>query len=122
MADIFENAIICENCNKKTNKSMAIKEGYRLRYWQCPQCNKRWYHPLDLQEYNNFQKIKSKQFKVKLRLVGNSYAVSIPKEIIEFQNEFNSLNKQMDKIISLCLEEPEKLSLFFNAKLKKLIK
>lgn len=119
MEDIFENTIVCEVCNKKTSKSISIKDGHELRYWQCPQCNKRWYHPLDMERYSSFQKIKNKNFTVKLRLVGNSYAVSIPKEIINFENEFSRLNKQMDKMISLCLEEPEKLSLFFRRKIIK---
>lgn len=122
MSDIFENTIICESCNKKTKKAIAIKDGHEIRYWYCPQCNKKWFHPLDSQRYSDFQKIKRKSFKVKLRLVGNSYAVSIPREIIEFENEFNKLNKQMNKMISLCLEEPEKLSLFFNKKFIKGIK
>ena len=119
MADIFENTIICENCNKKTKKATVIKDGHKLRYWYCQKCNKKWFHPTDEQKYNDFQKIKRKHFSVKLRLVGNSYAVSIPREIIDFQNEFQRLNKQMNKMISLCLEEPEKLSLFFSRKLIK---
>ena len=116
MVDIFENTIICENCNKKTKKALTVKDGHKLRYWYCQKCNKKWFHPLDMQKYNDFQKIKNKQFRVKLRLVGNSYAVSIPREIIDFQNE---LNKQMNQMISLCLEEPEKLSLFFSRKIIK---
>jgi hypothetical protein len=119
MQDIFETTIVCEACNKKTEKAAVVKDGHRLRFWHCPECNKKWYHPLDLQKYNDFQKIKHKQFHVKLRLVGNSYAISIPREIIDFQNEFNRLNKQMSQMISLCMEEPEKLSLFFTRKLIK---
>lgn len=115
MADIFENTIICNSCNKKTKKAIAIKDGHKIRFWHCKKCNKKWLHPLDKQKYEDFQKIKQKQFNVKLRLVGNSYAVSIPREIIEFQREFHRMNK----IISLCLEEPEKLSLFFTRKFLK---
>lgn len=118
MADIFENTIVCESCNKKTKRATAIKDGYKIRFWYCQKCNKKWPHPLDLENYNNFKKIKRKKFNVKLRIVGNSYAVSIPREIIAFQEDFNKLNK----IISLCLEEPEKLSLFFNKRLLKEIK
>ena len=119
MADIFENTIVCESCNKKTKKAVVIKDGHKIRFWHCEKCNKKWPHPLDIQKYNDFQKIKRKQFKVKLRLVGNSYAVSIPREIIDFQREFNKLSKEMHKMISLSLEEPEKLSLFFNKRLLK---
>ena len=96
---------------------MVIKDGHKIRYWHCNKCNKKWIHPTDEQKYRDFQKIKNKQFSVKLRLVGNSYAVSIPREIIDFQNEFNKINRQMNQMISLCLEEPEKLSLFFKKRL-----
>lgn len=115
MKDIFDTTILCEDCNKKTHKGVEARLGHKLRFWECPSCNKRWYHPLDLQALENFQKIKQKHFSVKLRLVGNSYAVSIPKEIIDFQEEFQ---KQLNKMISLSLEEPEKLILYFNRRLR----
>jgi hypothetical protein len=114
MSDIFENTILCETCNNKTKKAVAIKDGHKLRFWHCTKCNKKWPHPIDEENYKSFQKLKQKQFKVKLRLVGNSYAVSIPREIIDFQNEIHKIHKQM---LSLCLEEPEKLSLFFKKRL-----
>jgi len=115
MKDIFNTTILCEECDKKTKKGMEIRLGHNLRFWQCPSCDKKWYHPLDLQAIENFQKIKQKQYKVKLRLVGNSYAVSIPREIITFQEEFQ---KQLNKMISLSLDEPEKLTLYFNRRLR----
>lgn len=118
MADIFENAILCEKCNKKTKQALVARNGFKLRAWQCPSCKKIWYHPLDLQEYENFSKLRSKQFSVKLRMVGNSYTVSIPREIIDFQEEvereMSNIHHEMNKIIHMNLEEPEKLSLFFN--------
>src|SRR3989344_3454562 len=116
MADIYNTTILCEDCNRKTIKSYIIKEGYKIRTWECTICAKRWFHPLDLQEYNNFEKLKQKEFRVKLRFVGNSYIVSIPREIIDFQEE---LRKEMDKILYISLEEPEKLSIFFTKKIKR---
>lgn len=111
MEDIFNNTILCNQCEEKTSDITVFKDGFNLRAKKCPSCGKIIYHPLDLEEYNNFNKLKNKQFQVKLRIVGNSYTVSIPKEIIEFHEE---LNKEMDKLIKLSLEEPGKLSLFFN--------
>ena len=118
MSDIFENKILCNSCNKEMNKTSIVKDGFQLRVLQCPKCNKLNYHPLDLQDYENFKKIKNKQFQVKLRYVGNSYTVSIPREIIEFQEE---IQKEINEILYLSLEEPEKLSIFFNKKLKRLM-
>ena len=93
MADIYNTTILCEDCNRKTIKSYIIKEGYKIRTWECTICGKRWFHPLDLQEYNNFEKLKQKEFRVKLRFVGNSYIVSIPREIIDFQEELRKVMK-----------------------------
>ncbi|MBS3171621.1 hypothetical protein J4449_03350 [Candidatus Woesearchaeota archaeon] len=118
MTDIYNTTILCEDCNRKTTKGFITKNGYKIRTWECDSCHKRWFHPLDLQEYNNFEKIKHKEFKVKLRFVGNSYAVSIPREIIDFQEE---ISKEIDKILYMSLEEPEKLSIFFSKRIKKIL-
>ena len=118
MKDIYDTTILCEGCDKKTSKGFIIKNGSKIRMWECKDCSRRWYQPLDIQEYNNFQKIKNKQFRVKLRFVGNSYAVSIPREIIDFQEE---LRKEIDKMLYMSLEEPEKLSIFFSKKIKKIL-
>ena len=113
MTDLFNTKILCNICNKETTKSEILKDGFRIRTATCPNCNKQFFHPLDLEEYKNFKKLKDKQFSVKLRLVGNSYAVSIPKEIINFIEFENQLEKEFNSMVQLCLEEPEKLSLFF---------
>ena len=55
-------------------------------------------------------KLRSKPFRVKLRYVGNSYIVSIPREIIEFED----IERRLNKIIEMSLEEPGKLTLLFS--------
>ncbi len=87
-----------------------VKKGFILRTLKCESCKNTIIHPEDLKEYENFQDIKKKNFKVKLRYVGNSYAVSIPKEIINFMNE---QEEEMNKVVNLCMEEMGKLSLNF---------
>jgi len=115
MEDIFNTNIVCNKCNTKTNRILKNINNFKLRTWQCPNCKKEWIHPLDQKNLQKFNKIKNKNYSVKLRVVGNSYTVSIPKEIILF----HQLEKEVNKIIKMSLEEPEKLSLFF--KTKKLI-
>jgi len=117
MADLFNNKVLCNNCNKVMDKGFTIKDGFKLRFLQCPKCNSRIYHPLDIKEYNDFNEMKKKEWEVKLRMVGNSYTVSIPKEIIEFEEQFQ---REMENIIRMTLEEPTKLSLFLCK--KKIIK
>jgi len=117
MKDIFNSKILCNKCNKETIKSKILKEGFTIRLTTCPKCNQQYFHPLDLEEYKNFKKLRNKQFNVKLRLVGNSYAVSIPREIINFIEFENQLEKQFNRMVQLSLEEPEKLSLFFKRRI-----
>jgi len=101
---------MCEKCNSKTDKGFIVKDGFKIRAWSCPECKGKYEHPADLQELKNFRELKKKQFNVKLRLVGNSYAVSIPREIIEFHE---SMEKEFEKMVRLAFEEPDRLSLFF---------
>lgn len=90
--------------------AIIIKNGFRLRAVRCKNCKNRIVHPEDLKEYTDFQNIKKKKFKVKLRYVGNSYAVSIPREIIDFMSE---QEKQMSDMVNLCMEDIKRLSLDF---------
>ncbi|MEK6841052.1 MAG: hypothetical protein AABX45_00460 [Nanoarchaeota archaeon] len=119
MADIFETTVMCEDCNKKTTKHEIFRNGFKIRTWECPSCGKVWHHPADKQAYDDFQKLKEKEFQVKLRMVGNSYAISIPHEIIEFEEEFN---RELNELISVSLEEPGKLSLFLHKRITKIFK
>ena len=108
--DIFDNTILCKKCNTKMQKAKIVKNGFIFRAMICPKCNDKIIHPVDEQEYNKFINLKNKQFKVKMRLVGNSYAVSIPKEIVSFMNEQKSI---MDEMVRLCFEDFGSLSLNF---------
>ena len=110
MADIFDNTILCGNCNIKMKKVEVIKNGFILRAVICPKCNGKIIHPVDEQEYNRFINLKNKEFRVKMRLVGNSYAVSIPKEIVSFIKE---QEKIMDDMVKLCFEDLGRVSLSF---------
>jgi len=73
-------------------------------------CGNKIVHPADLKEYEEFQNLKRKNYKVKLRFVGNSYAVSIPKEIINFMEE---QEKKMKEMVDLCFEDFGRISLNF---------
>lgn len=88
-----------------------LKNGFVLRALSCPSCDVRVLHPVDEQEYHKFINLKKREFKVKMRLVGNSYAVSIPKEIVLFMQH---QKKMMDDMVRLCFEDFGKLSLNFN--------
>lgn len=124
--DVFDNTILCKKCDSKMKPSKIAKNGFVLRAVICPKCSSRIIHPVDEREYGKYINLKNKEFKVKMRLVGNSYAVSIPKEIVSFMNEqsqrlfTHSLNRMereqkkiMDEMVKLCFEDFGKLTLRF---------
>ena len=120
--DIFDNIILCSECNKKMEKIKVIRNGFELRALECPSCHEKTIHPADVEEYKKFSELRNKSFHVKLRMVGNSYAVSIPHEIIGFLRDTEEIEKEMDKMVTLAFEEMGKLSLMFEDKDKYLKK
>lgn len=110
MVDIFDNTILCKKCNTKMKKSELFKNGFLLRVMVCDGCNEKIVHPVDEQEYNKFINLKNKDFRVKMRIVGNSYTVSIPKEIVSFIQE---QEKMVDDMVRLCFEEVGRVTLNF---------
>ena len=108
--DIFDNTILCKRCDTKMKKAKVVRNGFIFRAVVCPKCHARIIHPSDEQEYNKFKDLRNKEFRVKMRLVGNSYAVSIPKEIVSFMEE---QEKVMDQMVKLCFEEMGRVSLNF---------
>jgi hypothetical protein len=111
MSDIFENIIICKNCDTKMQRVQFLKNGFTFRAVQCLKCGERIIHPQDEVEYQHYLSLRNKTYNVKLRMVGNSYTVSIPREIVNFINE---QNKIMNELVCLSFERMGKLSLIFD--------
>ena len=111
MTDLFDNTILCKNCNIKMKLIKIVRNGLEMRTLMCENCGNKIVHPSDETDYREFLNLKNKVFKVKLRLVGNSYAVSIPKEIVNFIRE---QEKIFNDIVSLCFEDAKKLNLMFD--------
>jgi len=114
MKDIFDAKILCKGCNLEMRPARLEKAGFVLRAVTCPKCNEKIIHPADLQNLNSYNNLRRKTYSVKLRVVGNSHAVSIPKEIIDFINHVNSrMSGRMNDMVKLCFEDFGKLSLIF---------
>jgi len=109
MPDIFDNQILCKNCKIEMQKIIVKRNGFELRAIECPKCREQIIHPADLNTSEQFKDLKGKTFSVKLRMVGNSHAISIPKEIVDFMNEtqriHNDMRKEMDNMVKLCFED-----------------
>jgi len=117
MTDIFDTKIICKKCNKEMQPMIIHKAGIDLRSVECPACEDKIVHPQDLNLLQQFNILKGKTFVVKLRMVGNSHAISIPKEIIDFvnyqQRKMSHMKKQMDEMVRLCFEDFDTLKVRF---------
>jgi len=90
---------------------LISKNGFNLRSLKCVKCREMILHPVDKQEYDEFMRLKKKDFEVKMRMVGNSYSVSIPREIVDFMKE---QEKMINDMVKLNFEEAGRLSLMFN--------
>jgi len=112
MGDIFDNTILCSKCNKKMKPNLITRNGFNLRTVKCENCGKSVIHPEDKREYEEFIRLKQKEYNVKMRMVGNSYAVSIPREIVDFMQEQESM---MNNMVKLCFEEAGRISLDFDS-------
>ena len=110
--DIFDNTILCSKCDERMKPVLITKNGFNLRTVKCENCGKSIIHPEDKKEYEEFIRLKQKEYNVKMRMVGNSYAVSIPREIVDFMQEQESL---MNNMVKLCFEEAGKISLDFDS-------
>jgi len=110
--DIFDQVVLCSKCNSKTIKNSVLKDGFQLRVLECPKCSNVIYHPGDLKDYEGYKSLRTRDFNVKLRMVGNSFCVSIPKEIIDFHREFE---REFNDLVRLSLEGPDKIGMFFRS-------
>ena len=90
------------------------KNGFELRALRCDKCGEQIIHPADLNASEHFKDLKGKNFHVKLRMVGNSHAISIPKEIVNFINEMHrDMTREMD-MVRLQFEDFGRLSVHFD--------
>ena len=114
MTDIFDANILCRKCNVPMTKMEIGKDGVKVRAVQCPKCHDRIIHPEDKSKLEQFNDLKGRTFSVKLRMVGNSHAISIPKEIVDFmQYQEKMMKRNFDNVVRLGFEDFGRLSVDF---------
>jgi uncharacterized Zn finger protein len=114
MTDIFDTQINCKKCGIEMEKGILNRDGFELRAVRCSECGDQIIHPADVNGMEHFKDIQGKRFNVKLRIVGNSHAISIPKEIIEFINEqHKSMSRDMDDMVRMWFDDFETLKVRF---------
>jgi DNA-directed RNA polymerase subunit RPC12/RpoP len=113
--DIFDARILCKKCGKEMQHRIVNRNGFELRAVECPSCREKIIHPADLNGMENFKDLKDREFNVKLRMVGNSHAISIPKEIIDFMNHRQrDMHRQMDDMVRLWFDDFDTLKMSFD--------
>ena len=114
MKDIFDAKISCKDCSVEMKPFEFYKSGIKLRAVQCVKCGDKIVHPADLNKLKRYTDLKGKTYNVKLRMVGNSHAISIPKEIVDFINDTNRrVSRHMDDMVKLAFEDFGRISLDF---------
>ncbi|HLC58819.1 MAG TPA: hypothetical protein VJI68_03070 [Candidatus Nanoarchaeia archaeon] len=113
MKDIFDQVILCSKCSIQTNKKTVIMDGFNIRILECSSCGEITYHPGDLKDYEDFKRLKARDFNVKLRMIGNSFCVSIPKELVDFHKE---MENEFNDLVKMSLEKPGRISIVFRGK------
>ena len=112
--DLFDAKLICKKCGLEMKPVVVNRKGLNLRAMECSGCKDKIVHPSDLHAFEHYNDLKGKIFNVKLRMVGNSHAISIPKEIVDFFNETSGeMNKHFDNMVRLCFEDFGRLSVRF---------
>ena len=109
MEDILDNIdVVCKTCKTPMQRGHTVKNGFKLRSFVCLKCKSHYLHPVDFDRYTQYNQLKEKQFNMKVRMIGNSFCISVPREIIRFNHvEENS-------IVSISMEDPEKVRLIFH--------
>jgi hypothetical protein len=111
MEDIFNHKILCNRCENTMESVLISRNGFNLRAKKCLNCGSSIIHSEDKKEYEEFMRLKEKEFNVKMRMVGNSYAVSIPREIVDFMQE---QERMIDNMVKLTFQDSGRVSLDFN--------
>tara|TARA_Y100000034_G_scaffold136834_1_gene216201 strand:- start:2593 stop:2985 length:393 start_codon:yes stop_codon:yes gene_type:complete len=114
MTDIFDTKISCKKCGKEMEKVKVNMKGFGIRAVRCRGCKEEIVHPSDIHALEQFKDLKGKNFHVKMRVVGNSHAISIPKEIVNFINEMHrDMQSEMD-MVRLQFDDFNRLSVHFD--------
>ncbi len=80
----FENLKLRCECNGDMKRITTIWKDIEVRGWRCSKCNEELIHPVDAQKALEIDRARrNNELTVKLRKVGKSNVVTVPKPIME---------------------------------------
>jgi len=74
--------IPCE-CGAMASRCTVKYRNYEVRGWVCKKCKKEYIHPEDSLKVSKLEALKKSHLRVKIRTVGQSLVITLPKEIAE---------------------------------------
>lgn len=72
------------SCGKIAKHTYTNIEGYRVKAWKCKTCGEEYLDSADAEFLLLLKKMKKKPLTAKVGVLGGSYIIRIPKEIVEF--------------------------------------
>src|SRR3989339_500737 len=74
--------IPCE-CGGMASRGTVKYKSYEIRGWVCAKCKKEYIHPEDSMKISKLEELKKSNPSVKIRTVGQSLVITLPKEIVD---------------------------------------
>ncbi len=68
------------SCGSFAVKGTLTYKKYSVRGWVCKKCGEKYIHPQDSMKISVFEKLKKKNFAIKVGTLGSSFVIRIPKE------------------------------------------
>ncbi|MBS3128524.1 hypothetical protein J4410_05235 [Candidatus Woesearchaeota archaeon] len=83
----FDQVKLQCSCGSRMRKMTTSLKGISVRGWECEKCHEEMIHPEDAQKVLEIEKARKKNLlTVKLRKVGKSNVITVPKIIMETEH------------------------------------
>lgn len=74
------------SCGEIANLTYTNIDGYKIKAWKCEVCGEEYLDSADAEFLLLMKKLKKKPHSAKVGLLGESYIIRIPKEIVEYMH------------------------------------
>lgn len=71
-------------CGKSTDETHLNIDGFKIKAWKCESCGEEYLDSAEAQFLLMMKKMQKKPHTAKVGVLGDSYIIRIPKEIVEY--------------------------------------